>query len=99
MRIDTFEYDEATLSQINQIEEGEVVVNPNLTVHLLARIIDKANAIIVENISLTSHAVVIAREHGIPVMAINDSELLGLLPDGAKVRVDGDSGDILAIDW
>lgn len=99
VRIDTFEYDEATLSQINQIEKGEVVVNPNLTVHLLAHIIDKANAIIVEEIALTSHAAVIAREHGIPVMVTNDLELLESLTDGAQVRVDGDSGDILAIDW
>lgn len=95
----TYEYDESTLSQINQIENGEIVVSPNLTVHLLAHIIDKASAIIVEEIALTSHAVTIAREQGIPVVATNDLEFLEFLPDGARVRIDEDSGDILAIDW
>ena len=50
-------------------------------------------AIVTDAGGLLSHAAIMSREYGIPSV-VGTREGTGLIPDGARVRVDGDAGEV-----
>jgi phosphoenolpyruvate synthase/pyruvate phosphate dikinase len=49
--------------------------------------------IVTDNGGLLSHAAIVAREYGIPGV-VGTREATRLIPDGARVRVNGDAGEV-----
>ena len=43
-----------------------------------------------------SHAAIVAREYGIPGV-VGTRDATGLIPDGVRVRVDGDAGEVVVL--
>lgn len=78
------------VSQIQQFEEGNILVAPFTNVNYLP-IMKKAKAILTEVGGLTSHAAVVSRELDIPCI-VGISQLLSILKDGDAVSVDAKSG-------
>jgi len=75
-----------------RVEEGDVLVMPtttescNVVVPLLA-------AIVTDHGGPVSHAAIVAREAGIPAV-VGCADATRAIPDGARVRVDGDTGEV-----
>ena len=55
-----------------------------------------AAAVVADAGSVGSHAAIVAREYGIPGI-VGTKEATRLIPDGARVRVDGGAGEITII--
>jgi pyruvate,water dikinase len=78
------------------IEDGEVLVTThtgpafNLVLPLLA-------GIVTDRGGMLSHAAIVAREFGIPAV-VGCANATKLIPNGARVRVDGDTGTVTVLD-
>jgi phosphohistidine swiveling domain-containing protein len=83
-------------SEFGKLLPGEVLVAP-YTNPAWTPLFQRAVAVVVDSGGAGSHAAIVAREYGIPaVMATIDGT--HKLPDGKRVRVDGDQGLVLSID-
>jgi pyruvate,water dikinase len=76
------------------LRAGEVLVcpytNPSWT-----PLFERAAAVVVDTGGIASHAAIVAREYGIPAV-MGTGAGTRLLRDGVVVRVDGDTGDVVA---
>lgn len=86
----------STPEEALDLEAGEILVaraaNPAFT-----PLFPLAGGIVLEIGGLLSHAAVVARECGIPCV-VNVRGAMERIPDGARVRVDGGSGEVSLLD-
>ncbi|HSV71481.1 MAG TPA: PEP/pyruvate-binding domain-containing protein [Methylibium sp.] len=83
------------LSQIGRVKRGEILIvhatDPGWTpVFMLIK------GIVLETGGLISHGALLAREYGLPGVQVEGA--LTLVPDGATITVDGDSGVVIIHD-
>lgn len=82
-------------TEFDRIVQGDVLVTEstseafNILLPLLGGIVTDAGG-------LLSHAAIVAREYGIPGV-VGTREATDLIPDGARVRVDGDAGEVTVL--
>jgi pyruvate,water dikinase len=83
------------LTDIGRVKHGEILVtnstDPGWTPVFLV-----INAIVLETGGLLAHGSCLAREYGMP--AVQLAKGMQLIPDGARIRIDGDKGMIEILD-
>ncbi|MFO0558350.1 MAG: PEP/pyruvate-binding domain-containing protein [Polyangiales bacterium] len=78
-----------------RLEKGDVLVAP-VTDLAWTPLFSRAGAVVVEVGGLLSHGSVVAREYGLPAV-VGVAGALGVIRDGARVRVDGDRGEVTVL--
>lgn len=78
------------------LEPGDVLVAPS-TDPSWTPLFVPASAVIVDVGAALSHAIIVSRELGIPCV-VSATDATRLIPDGARVRVDGDTGAVTILD-
>ena len=78
--------------EFDRIVEGDVLVTESTT-EAFNILLPLLGAIVTDSGGLLSHAAIVAREYGIPGV-VGTREATGLIPDGTRVRVDGDAGEV-----
>lgn len=75
-----------------RIVQGDVLVTES-TSEAFNILLPLLGAIVTDAGGLLSHSAIVAREYGIPGV-VGTREATDLIPDGARVRVDGDAGEV-----
>ena len=78
-------------SEFGRIEPGDILVT-NSTTTAFNIVLPLLGAIVTDRGGLLSHAAIVAREYGIPGV-VGCTDATAVLPDGARVRVDGTAGE------
>jgi pyruvate,water dikinase len=79
-------------TELDRVHKGDVLVTQstsdafNIALPLLG-------AIVTDSGGLLSHAAIVAREYGIPAV-VGTREATAIIPEGARVRVDGGAGEV-----
>lgn len=85
----------ASPAEFGRIAEGDVLVTES-TSEAFNILLPLLGAIVTDSGGLLSHAAIVAREYGIPgVVGTRDGT--ERIPDGARVRVDGDAGEVAVL--
>jgi pyruvate,water dikinase len=79
-------------AEMSRIQAGDVLVAP-CTGPAFNLVLPRLGAIVTDRGGLLSHAAIVAREFGVPAV-VGCSEATRVLPDGARVRVDGAAGTV-----
>jgi pyruvate,water dikinase len=79
-------------TEFDRIVQGDVLVTESTT-EAFNILLPLLGAIVTDAGGLLSHAAIVSREYGIPGV-VGTREGTGLIPDGARVRVDGDAGEV-----
>jgi len=79
-------------SEFGRIVQGDVLVTES-TSEAFNILLPLLGAIVTDAGGLLSHSAIVAREYGIPGV-VGTREATDLIPDGARVRVDGDAGEV-----
>ncbi|GAA0612131.1 PEP/pyruvate-binding domain-containing protein [Sporichthya brevicatena] len=83
------------LGEIGRVHRGEIAIvhatDPGWT-----PIFALVSAIVAETGGMLSHCSSLAREHGLPAVQLEGA--LSLIPDGARIRIDGNTGQIEVLD-
>jgi pyruvate,water dikinase len=79
-------------SEFGRIEQGDVLVTESTT-EAFNILLPLLGAIVTDAGGLLSHSAIVAREYGIPGV-VGTREATDLIPDGARVRVDGNAGEV-----
>ncbi len=79
-------------SQFDRLQQGDVLVTRS-TAPYFNVVLPLLGAIVTDRGGQLCHAAIVAREYGIPGI-VGTKEATALIPDGARVRVDGGSGEI-----
>ncbi len=79
-------------SDFDRIVKGDVLVTES-TSEAFNILLPLLGAIVTDRGGLLSHAAIVAREYGIPSV-VGTREATRLTADGARVRVDGDKGEV-----
>jgi pyruvate,water dikinase len=79
-------------SEFGRIEPGDVLVT-NSTTTAFNIVLPLLGAIVTDRGGLLSHAAIVAREYGIPGV-VGSTDATRVLPDGARVCVDGSAGEV-----
>jgi pyruvate,water dikinase len=79
-------------SEFGRIVQGDVLVTESTT-EAFNILLPLLGAIVTDAGGLLSHSAIVAREYGIPGV-VGTREATDLIPDGARVRVDGDAGEV-----
>ena len=82
-------------SQFDRIEQGDVLVT-RTTAPYFNVVLPMLGAIVTDRGGQLCHAAIVAREYGIPGI-VGTREATTLIPDGARVRVDGAAGTITVL--
>jgi rifampicin phosphotransferase len=82
----------AGTSEFGRIVQGDVLVTES-TSEAFNILLPLLGAIVTDSGGLLSHSAIVAREYGIPGV-VGTREATDLIPDGARVRVDGDAGEV-----
>ena len=82
-------------AEFDRIEQGDVLVT-EATSEAFNILLPLLGGIVTDNGGLLSHAAIVAREYGIPGV-VGTREATGLIPDGARVRVNGDTGEVVVL--
>jgi rifampicin phosphotransferase len=82
-------------TEFDRIVEGDVLVTESTT-EAFNILLPLLGAIVTDSGGLLSHAAIVAREYGIPGV-VGTREATGLIPDGTRVRVDGDAGEVVVL--
>lgn len=80
----------------NRLRQGDVLVARN-TGPSFNVVLPLLGAIVTDRGGQLSHAAIVAREYGIPAV-VGTREATAMFPDGARVRVDGDRGEVALIE-
>jgi phosphoenolpyruvate synthase/pyruvate phosphate dikinase len=84
-----------TTRDFGRLEQGDVLVTKNTSAGFNV-VLPLIGALVTDRGGLLSHAAIVSREYGIPgVIGTKNSTLL--IPDGARVRVDGDKGEVTVL--
>ena len=79
-------------AHIDQVREGDILV-ARTTAPGYNVLLPLVGAVVTERGGLLSHAAVVAREFGLPCV-VGCRGALSAIADGARIRVDGDSGEV-----
>ena len=79
-------------ADFDRIEAGDVLVT-RMTSPYFNVVLPLLGAIVTDRGGQLSHAAIVAREHGIPGI-VGTREATARIPDGARVRVDGATGEV-----
>lgn len=74
------------------IEKGDILVTRNTSPYFNV-VLPLLGAIVTDRGGQLSHAAIVAREYGIPGV-VGTREATRVIPDGARVRVDGSTGEV-----
>ena len=84
------------LGRLLELEPGDVLVAP-LTDPSWTPLFVPAAGVVVDVGAALSHAIIVSRELGIPCV-VSATDATKRIPDGALVRVDGDTGVVTILD-
>jgi pyruvate,water dikinase len=79
-------------TEFDRIVEGDVLVTESTT-EAFNILLPLLGAIVTDAGGLLSHAAIVSREYGIPGV-VGTREGTSLIPDGARVQVNGDAGEV-----
>ena len=79
-------------SEFGRILQGDVLVTESTT-EAFNILLPLLGAIVTDSGGLLSHSAIVAREYGIPGV-VGTREATDRIPDGSRVRVDGDAGEV-----
>jgi phosphohistidine swiveling domain-containing protein len=79
-------------SEFDRIVQGDVLVTES-TSEAFNILLPLLGAIVTDAGGLLSHSAIVAREYGIPGV-VGTRDATDLIPDGRRVRVDGDAGEV-----
>jgi phosphohistidine swiveling domain-containing protein len=82
-------------SEFNRIVKGDVLVTVSTT-EAFNILLPLLGAIVTDSGGLLSHSAIVAREYGIPGV-VGTREGTERIPDGARVLVDGDAGEVTVL--
>ena len=80
----------ATSADLTRVQQGDVLV-ARLTTPAINVVLPVLGAIVTDKGGALSHAAIVCREYGIPGV-VGTKTATTAIPDGARVRVDGDAG-------
>jgi len=75
-----------------RLEKGDVLITKNTSAGFNV-VLPIIGALVTDRGGLLSHAAIVSREYGIPGV-VSTKTATRLIPDGARVRVDGDKGEL-----
>ncbi len=75
-----------------RIEQGDILVTRNTSPYFNV-VLPLLGAIVTDRGGQLSHAAIVAREYGIPGV-VGTREATSVVPDGARIRVDGSTGEV-----
>lgn len=78
-----------------RIQEGDVLVTV-ATSPAFNVVLPLVGAVVTDRGGMLSHAAIVAREYGIPAV-VSTGDATQRVPDGARVRVDGDAGEVTVL--
>jgi rifampicin phosphotransferase len=79
-------------AEFDRIAQGDVLVTASTT-EAFNILLPLLGAIVTDAGGLLSHSAIVAREYGIPGV-VGTRDATDRIPDGARVRVDGDAGEV-----
>ncbi|HEU5034456.1 MAG TPA: PEP-utilizing enzyme [Mycobacteriales bacterium] len=79
----------------DRIQQGDVLVT-EATTEAFNILLPLLGAIVTDSGGLLSHSAIVAREYGIPGV-VGTRDATERIPDGARVRVDGDTGQVTVL--
>jgi phosphohistidine swiveling domain-containing protein len=79
-------------ADFGRIRQGDVLVTRNTSPYFNV-VLPLLGAIVTDRGGQLSHAAIVAREYGIPGV-VGTREATAVIPDGARVRVDGTTGEV-----
>ncbi|HSU56722.1 MAG TPA: PEP-utilizing enzyme [Candidatus Dormibacteraeota bacterium] len=82
-------------SEFGRITKGDVLITASTT-EAFNILLPLLGGIVTDNGGLLSHAAIVAREYGIPGV-VGTREATERIVDGARVRVDGDAGEVTVL--
>jgi pyruvate,water dikinase len=82
-------------SEFGRIAKGDVLITESTT-EAFNILLPLLGGIVTDNGGLLSHAAIVAREYGIPGV-VGTREATEKIADGARVRVDGDAGEVMVL--
>ncbi|MFO0694407.1 MAG: PEP-utilizing enzyme [Polyangiales bacterium] len=82
----------ADASDFEKIEQGDVLVTRSTSPYFNV-VLPLLGALVTDRGGQLSHAAIVAREYGIPGV-VGTKDATRLIPDGARVRVDGKTGEV-----
>jgi pyruvate,water dikinase len=82
-------------SQFDRITRGDVLVTESTT-EAFNILLPLLGAIVTDSGGLLSHSAIVAREYGIPGV-VGTREATVRIADGARVRVDGNAGEVTVL--
>ena len=82
-------------SEFDRIVQGDVLVTESTT-EAFNILLPLLGAIVTDSGGLLSHSAIVAREYGIPGV-VGTREATERIADGARVRVDGDKGEVTVL--
>jgi phosphohistidine swiveling domain-containing protein len=83
-------------SEFGRIQQGDVLVTESTT-EAFNILLPLLGAIVTDSGGLLSHSAIVAREYGIPGV-VGTREGTDRIPDGARVRVDGDAAEVTTLE-
>ena len=81
--------------EFDRIVQGDVLVTASTT-EAFNILLPLLGAIVTDSGGLLSHSAIVAREYGIPGV-VGTRTATDRIPDGARVRVDGDAGEVTVV--
>jgi pyruvate,water dikinase len=82
-------------SEFDRIKKGDVLVTESTT-EAFNILLPLLGAIVTDSGGLLSHAAIVAREYGVPGV-VGTREATQRIADGARVRVDGNAGEVTVL--
>jgi rifampicin phosphotransferase len=79
-------------TELGRVHQGDVLVTQS-TSEAFNIALPLLGAIVTDSGGLLSHAAIVAREYGIPSV-VGTREATAIIPEGARVRVDGSAGEV-----
>jgi pyruvate,water dikinase len=83
-------------TEFDRIVKGDVLVTESTT-EAFNILLPLLGAIVTDSGGLLSHSAIVSREYGIPGV-VGTRDATDRIPDGARVRVDGDAGEVTVLD-
>jgi pyruvate, water dikinase len=83
--------------ELRPVGPGEILVTEMTDPASFADLVDQAAALVTNLGGLASHPAILARELGIPAV-VSARDATEVIRDGALILVDGDTGEVLALD-
>jgi phosphoenolpyruvate synthase/pyruvate phosphate dikinase len=86
-------------SDFKRLRQGDVLITKNTSAAFNV-VLPILGALVADRGGQLSHAAIIAREYGIPGV-VSTRHATGIVPDGARVRVDGAAGsvEVISSNW